>query len=102
MKMTLLLVAILISLVLAAAMPANASPQCGARDVVTTQLAEKYAETRRGIGIANNQSVMEVYASEAGSWTITVTLTDGRMCLVASGQAYETVTEVLPPQGIPG
>ena len=43
---------------------------------------------------------MEVFASvESGSWTITVTMSNGITCLVASGQAFEELAEVLPPKG---
>ncbi len=71
---------------------------CAPREDIIQRLAETYGETRRGIGIARQGSVMEVYASESsGSWTITVTLPDGVTCLIASGQAYEDVTEALPP-----
>jgi hypothetical protein len=85
---------------LLASQAAQASPQCGKRDIVVTQLTEKYGETRRGMGVANNNSVMEMFASDSsGSWTITVTMPDGRMCLVASGQGYEAMSEELPAKG---
>jgi hypothetical protein len=81
----------------------RAQPQCAPRDTVTGQLASRYGETRRGIGMAANGTVMEVYASAAsGSWTITVTLPDGLTCVVASGEGFEAVTEALPPAGLPG
>lgn len=71
---------------------------CGPRDDVVKRLTETYGETRRGIGIARQGAVMELYASDlSGSWTITVTLPDGRTCLVATGQAYEDMAEALPP-----
>jgi hypothetical protein len=71
---------------------------CGPRDDVIKRLTETYGETRQGIGIARQGAVMEVYASAtSGSWTITVTLPDGMTCLIASGQSYEDMAEVLPP-----
>ena len=71
---------------------------CAPREDIIQRLAETYGETRRGIGIARQGAVMEVYASDSsGSWTITVTLPDGVTCLIASGQAYEDVSEALPP-----
>ena len=80
--------------------PVAAATQCGKRDLVLRQLTEKYGETRRAIGMARNNTVMEVFASAAsGSWTITVTLPDGMMCLVASGQGFEPVSEELPAKG---
>lgn len=83
-----------------AAHAAQAANQCGKRDTVVTQLTEKYGETRRGMGVANNNSVMEMFASDtSGSWTITVTMPNGMMCLVASGQGYEAMAEELPAKG---
>ncbi|MGO4852576.1 hypothetical protein [Phaeovulum sp. W22_SRMD_FR3] len=73
---------------------------CGAHSAIVTQLASKYGETRRGLGIANNNSVMEVFASEAtGSWTITVTMASGQTCMLASGQSFEALAEALPTSG---
>ncbi len=71
---------------------------CGPREDILKRLVETYGETRRGIGIARQGAVMEIYASDqTGSWTITVTLPDGITCLVASGQAFEVMAEALPP-----
>ena len=78
---------------------ALAQQQCGPRAAVVETLARKYAETRRAIGMAANGTVMEVYAGDAGTWTITVTSRQGLTCLVASGTGYEAVTEPLPPNG---
>jgi hypothetical protein len=79
---------------------AFAAPQCDTRDRVTTLLADRYGETRRAVGLAGDAAVMELYASDAtGTWTITVTLPDGQMCLMASGAGYEAVTEELPARG---
>ncbi len=82
--------------------PAHAAPQCGPRASIVAQLAAKYGETRRSIGMAANNTVMETFASaQTGSWTIVVTLPDGSTCLVATGQNFEAVTEELPAKGIP-
>ncbi|WP_170402709.1 hypothetical protein [Ruegeria arenilitoris] len=71
---------------------------CAPREDVVKRLTETYGETRRGIGIARQGAVMEVYASDqTGSWTITVTLPDGMTCLIATGQAFEQMAEALPP-----
>ena len=87
---------------LAAAQIAHSAPQCDSREAVTALLADRYGETRRGLGIAGQSAVMELYATEAtGTWSITLTLPDGRMCLMASGANYETVTEDLPAKGYP-
>ena len=79
---------------------AHSAPQCDTRDRVTALLADTYGETRRSVGIAGSDAVMELYAADAtGTWTITVTLPDGQMCLMASGVGYEAVTDKLPANG---
>ncbi|MCH2163181.1 MAG: hypothetical protein MK098_00785 [Marinovum sp.] len=73
---------------------------CAPRDAVIERLAGKYGETRQSIGLGANNEVIEVFASvETGSWTITTTTAQGLTCLVASGQAYETLASVLPAPG---
>ena len=79
------------------------TPQCAAHDDVMNGLAVNFAETRQSIGMASDQTLMELYANtDAGSWTLIVTLPNGMSCLVASGTDYETVKEALPPAGEPG
>lgn len=78
---------------------AYAQSQCGQRASIVAQLAERYGETARATGLAQN-SVMEVFASaETGTWTIAVTMPDGTMCLVAAGQGFETLEAELPVKG---
>lgn len=73
---------------------------CAPRDIVVERLANKYGKARQSIGIGANNSVVETFSSqETGSWTITVTMTNGTTCLVASGQSFEAVLEVLPTAG---
>lgn len=79
---------------------AFAAPQCGPREAVTALLADRYGETRRALGLAGESAVMELYAADAtGTWTITLTLPDGQMCLMASGAGYEAVQDGLPARG---
>jgi len=84
--------------------PTMASAQqdrnCGPRDLVVTRLAEGFGETRKSIGLGANNAVIEVFASlVSGTWSITVTAPNGVTCLVASGQAFETLAEALPAAG---
>lgn len=81
---------------------ANAqSPRnCGERTAIVERLADGYGETRQSIGIGARNSIMEVYANlDTGSWTVTVTLVNGMMCLVASGQYFEHLEPL--PEGEP-
>lgn len=74
------------------------SMQCGARDSVLKMLVAQ-DQTRRAIGLAG-RAVMEIFAAPDGTrWTITVTLPDGRMCLLANGIAFDITVEALPMRG---
>ncbi len=62
---------------------------CGERAVIVTALTDRYGEQVRGMGLANQDRIMEVYVSEeTGTWTITVTSADGTTCLMAAGQHF--------------
>ena len=84
-------------LALAAGSAQAQGQNCAPRQTVIDRLAEGYGESRQSIGLGAQGQVVEVFASTAsGTWTITVTLPNGMTCLVASGQAYETLAEALP------
>lgn len=81
---------------------AEAAPQCGPREEVVKALASKFGETRRSVGMSGPDQMMELFAAdESRTWTILVTLPDGRSCLVASGSNFEVVSEQLPARGDP-
>ncbi len=88
------------TLILAAQQGHAGSPACGARNVIVEQLGARYHESRRAIGLAADNSVLEIFASkDSGSFTILVTLPDGRTCLLASGENFETLADPLPAAG---
>ncbi|MFY0692369.1 MAG: hypothetical protein JXR14_10670 [Paracoccaceae bacterium] len=77
--------------------------RCAQRDVILDTLATNYGESRRSMGLAGDNSIIEMFASsDSGTWTITMTRPDGITCLVAAGSGYETVEEELPAKlGLP-
>ena len=76
---------------------ASAQQNCAPRETVVQRLAARYGETRRTVGRGHDDTIIEVFASAmSGTWTMTVTTTDGQTCLIASGQAYETIAAQLP------
>lgn len=87
--------AILLSTQFAYSQGANCAP----RAAVVDRLSTAYGEVRQSMGLAANNAVIEVFASEeTGTWTITVTTSNGQTCLVASGQAFEELAERLIPE----
>ena len=76
---------------------ASAQQNCAPRETVVKRLAARYGETRRTVGRGQDDTIIEVFASAiSGTWTMTVTTTDGQTCLIASGQAFETIATQLP------
>ena len=77
------------------ALPAPVHSQtmlCGQRDLVVDELTGRYGEQVRGMGLAHQNRIVEVFVSEeTGTWTITVTSPNGTTCLMAAGQHFATM-----------
>ena len=86
----------LAALVAAHPAPARAQAQtvCGERTKFLEHLGKSYAESPVAMGLASNGSILEVLASEKGTWTIIITMPNGVSCVVASGEAWEEVSKV--------
>ena len=87
----------------ACAAPATAQPAptaCAPRAEMLAVLSDRLGENRRAIGLAGPEAVMELFASDhSGSWTITITLADGRTCLLARGSDFAGIPETAAPTG---
>lgn len=73
----------------ALAVPAMAQAVCGKRDKFINHLSKSYSEAPIAMGLVSNGAVLEVPASEDGSWTIIVTRPNGVSCVVAAGESWE-------------
>lgn len=73
--------------------PALASPQCAPRDDVAKMLSEKYGEIPSRIGMAADGTMMELWASDKGTWSLTFTLPNGATCLASWGDRLEVAPE---------
>lgn len=88
----------LTSLLLASSVFSQTRSACAERDILVKGLYEKYGETLQSFGLHQNNSVVEVYASdETGTWTILITNPSGLSCLMASGLMWgNAVPGILP------
>lgn len=80
--------------------PAEAAPGrplCGDRDQILKRLAQKHEETPQALGLSADGGVLEVLVSPEGGWTILVTYPKRPTCIVAVGQAWQTLTLVGQP-----
>lgn len=83
-----------ILLVLANTAIAKEGQACANRTAFLKHLSDTYKETPVAMGLAANGGLLEVIASEDGSWTIIVTMPNGISCGVASGMSWESVIKV--------
>ena len=80
----------------------HAERQCAGHEMIAEALAKNFGEARRTMGLAQDNTVMELYASEkTGTWTLTVTMPSGMTCLVAAGNSFEWLAKVEPAAGNP-
>jgi len=68
---------------------ASGQTPCGRHDDIAAALKSKYQEARRIMGVINARTVMEIFTSEKGTWTVLVTDTTGRSCITATGEAWQ-------------
>jgi hypothetical protein len=66
-----------------------AAEKCGEREKIVKALSEKFQESRRAMGLVSAQSVMEIYMSPKGTWTMLVSDTKGKSCIVAAGENWQ-------------
>lgn len=74
---------------------AAAAANCKPREDIVKVLSSKYKESRRAYGLSNQMQMLELYASENGTWTAVVTTPDGKSCIVAAGEAW-TEQQAIP------
>jgi hypothetical protein len=61
------------------------------RALVVKQLLEKHAEKPVGMGIAANGGVVELFTSpDGGTWTLIMTMPNGKSVMLGAGQDWAT------------
>ncbi|TNF64267.1 MAG: hypothetical protein EP307_03245 [Rhodobacteraceae bacterium] len=86
---------------IALAVPSQAPAQvadviCDGRERMVARLEGTYGASVRGTGLRGPDVFLEMWSSAAtGEWALVQTYTDGRSCIVAMGEDWETTPE--PP-----
>jgi len=62
---------------------------CGPRDEIVAQLGSVFQEAPSGMGMIDPTAVVEVFVSNAGTFTILASGTDGNSCILASGEGWD-------------
>ena len=70
---------------------AVAQPVCGSHNTVSDNLKKTYSEAPVSMGLTTGGGIIEVFASDEGSWTMVITQPNGVSCLIAVGQDWETL-----------
>ena len=78
------------------AAPSHAEPLCNERAVILERLKVAFAEMPRAIGLTADGAVLEVLASPTGSWTVLITYPSLTTCVMAAGEAWETLPVSAP------
>ena len=75
---------------------------CGDREMYIDFLQTRHNEARAAFGIVANRGVpngniVELFQADGGAtWTLTITLNDGRLCPLASGEDWQLAPIVKP------
>ncbi len=77
--------------------PANAeAAKCGERTKLVSMLKKRYKEVPAGLGISQkNTEAFEIFVSEKGTWTVTMTMSNGLTCVMAVGHSWQTLPKEL-------
>ena len=77
---------------LAGTMTVTASPAsaaaCAPRDDFARHLESTYQEKSEGLGVANDGSLFELFASDNGTWSLLITNGSKISCIVAAGDMW--------------
>jgi hypothetical protein len=60
---------------------------CGLRDEMGKMLENRFGEQPQAGGVVGDR-IVELLVSQSGSWTILITSTDGRACVVTGGEDW--------------
>lgn len=70
-----------------------APPTCGPRDNMVSKLKRVYKEIKTGMGVNSRGSLIEIYASRHGGFTVLTTGPTGFSCIAATGKHWETLNK---------
>ena len=71
--------------------PAAAATMCGDREEILARLQQRHEESPTALGLSSDGGVLEVLVSPEGGWTILITYPKRPTCVVAVGEAWQTL-----------
>ncbi|HYB55755.1 MAG TPA: hypothetical protein VEK12_06250 [Alphaproteobacteria bacterium] len=79
-------------LLTALSVPAHAQVRvpCAERAQVVDALQHDFAETQVASGLTPAGQLLEIFASDKGTWTVILSLPTGKSCMIANGDAWNS------------
>lgn len=74
----------------AATVHADAARQCGPRADIIKALGDEFHESEAGRGLINQNTVLEIFVSTRGSWTVLASDTHGQSCILSVGEGWDS------------
>jgi hypothetical protein len=87
MKLPVILLAAIAGSTVIAPSPASAAA-CAPRDEFAKHLGMNYNEESQGVGVTNDGSLFEIFASATGTWSLLITNGRKISCIVAAGDMW--------------
>ncbi len=74
------------------ALPAQAQVRvpCAERAQVVSALQHEFEEAQVASGLTPSGQLLEVFASDKGSWTVLLSMPTGKSCMIATGDAWNS------------
>ena len=64
--------------------------KCGDRAKLIKTLKDQYKEVPVALGLSQKSTeAFEIYASEEGTWTVIMTMSNGMSCVMAAGHSWQ-------------
>ncbi|MEO0943734.1 MAG: hypothetical protein AAFY06_02695 [Pseudomonadota bacterium] len=71
---------------------------CEERDVMTRKLQQSHGAVRQGLGTRGPDAMVEIWTvPSSGEWTMVQSYANGRACIVAMGENWETFLPTSDP-----
>lgn len=97
MKTTIIVLALLA--LIATAATSETPENCAPTHIIHDRLKSLYREVPVMRGLNAKGNLLEIYASESGTWTAVFSSPAGMSCIASVGQAYEGLAESLLSPG---
>jgi len=69
---------------------------CGDQKNIKELLGKQHAESQKAIGLINEKVIIEIYTSAKGTWSILMTYSTGRSCIIAAGKSWQEIKQAPP------